>query len=101
MIIQSWLVLLMLKKYYWHLLHYHGLFSLSIMEYIIFKFRVYDIWLLKIMLPCIALHYMTFGVMSRTYDCDRTSTTTFIGHNNAAAYLVGYEGMNSYAFICI
>jgi len=50
-------------------------------------------------LHCIALHYMTFGVMSRTYSCDRTGTTSFIGHNDAASYLVGYEGRSSYAYI--
>ena len=53
------------------------------------------------MLHCIALHYMAFGVMSRTYSCDRTGTSSFIGHNDAASYLVGYEGRSSYAFICI
>jgi len=50
---------------------------------------------------CIALHGMAFGVMSRTYGCDRTGTTSFIGHNDAASYLVGYEGRSSYASICI
>jgi len=52
-------------------------------------------------LHCTALHYMAFGVMSRTYGCDRTGTTLFIGHNDAALYLVGYEGRTSYASICI
>jgi len=28
-------------------------------------------------------------------------TTSFIGHNDAASYLVGYEGTSSYASICI
>ena len=32
---------------------------------------------------------------------DRTSTASFIGHNDAASYLVGYEGRSSCAFICI
>ena len=50
---------------------------------------------------CIALHYTAFGVMSRTYGCDRTSTSSFIGHNDATSYLVGYEGRSSYASICI
>ena len=49
----------------------------------------------------IALHFVTFGVMSRTYGCDRTGTTSFIGYNDAASYLVGYEGRSSYASICI
>ena len=40
----------------------------------------------------IALHGMTFGVMSRTYGCDRTGTVSFIGHNDATSYLVEYEG---------
>jgi len=50
---------------------------------------------------CIALHYMAFGVMSRTYGCDRTGIASFIGHNDAASYLVGYEGRSSYASIRI
>jgi len=49
----------------------------------------------------IALHGVTFGVMSRTYGCDRIGTASFIGHNDAASYLVEYEGRSSYAFICI
>ena len=52
-------------------------------------------------LHCIAPHFMAFGVMLRTYDCDRTGTTSFIGHNDAASYLVGYEGRSSYASMCI
>ena len=52
-------------------------------------------------LHCIALHYMEFGVMPRTYGCDRTGTASFIRHNDAASYLVGYEGRSSYASICI
>ena len=51
-------------------------------------------------LHCIALHYTAFGVMSRMYGCDRTSTASFIGHNDAASYL-GYEGRSSYASMCI
>jgi hypothetical protein len=33
----------------------------------------------------IALHGMTFGVMSQTYGCDHTGTTLFV---DAASYLV-------------
>jgi len=51
-----------------------------------------------IALHCIALHYMAFGVMSRTYCCDHTGIASFIGHNDAASYLVGYEGRSSYAY---
>ena len=47
-----------------------------------------------IILHCIALAYR---VMSRTYGSDRTSTTSFIGHNDAASYLDWYESK----FICI
>ena len=50
---------------------------------------------------CIALHFVAFGVMSRIYGCDRTGRTSFIGYNDAASYLVGYEGRSSYASICI
>ena len=43
------------------------------------------------------LHYISFialayGVMSRTYGSDRTGTASFIRHNDATSYLVGYEG---------
>jgi len=83
-------------------INYQRLFSFFFnMEYLVFEFGVYDIWLLEIMLHCIALHYMAFGVMSRTYGCDRTGTASFIGHNDAASYLVGYEGRSSYVSICI
>jgi len=37
---------------------------------------------------CIALAY---GVMSQTYDFDCTGIVSFIGHNDAASHLVGYE----------
>ena len=47
-----------------------------------------------IILHCIALAYR---VMSRTYGSDRTGTTSFIGHNDAASYLDWYESK----FICI
>jgi len=53
----------------------------------------------------VALHHvafcipLAFGVMSRTYGSGRTGTTSFIGHNDAASYLVGYEGKSSYAYI--
>ena len=30
--------------------------------------------------------------MSRTYNSDRTGIASFIGHNDAASYLVEYEG---------
>ena len=56
---------------------------------------------MEILLHCIALHYMAFGVISRIYGCDRIGTTSFVGHNDAASYLVEYEGMSSYAFIYI
>jgi len=39
--------------------------------------------------------------MSRTYGSDCTGTISFIGHNDAASYHVGYEGRSSYAFMCI
>jgi len=44
---------------------------------------------------------MAFGVMSRTYGCDRIGTASFIGHNDAASYLVGCEGRSSFASMCI
>ena len=65
------------------------------LEYMIYGFGDH------VALHCIALPYMAFGVMSRTYGCDRTGTTTIIGHNDAASYLVGYEDRSSYSSICI
>ena len=56
------------------------------LEYMIYGFGDH------VALHCIALPYMAFGVMSRTYCCDRTGIASFIGHNDAASYLVGYEG---------
>ena len=38
------------------------------------------------------IHALAYGVMSPLASCDRTGTTSFIGHNDAASYLVGYEG---------
>ena len=72
----------------------------------LFPFRPRSMWCLVFLwngtylvaLHHIALHGMTFGVMSRTYGCDCTGTTSFI---DAASYLVGYEGRSSCAFICI
>ena len=73
-------------------------------------FGAFGIWIVSfwrrhmsfgIALHCIAWHGMAFGVMPRTYGCDRTGTSSFIGHNDAASYLVGYEGRSSYASICI
>ena len=67
------------------------------MEYVVYGF--WSVWHLDyfsfgdgicpLALHHIALHGMTFGVMSRTYGCDRTGTVSFIGHNDAASYLVG------------
>jgi len=118
MIIQSWLVdawNIWLFNHEWCCLcwgstmcisgiNYQGLFSSFIMEHMVFEFGVYDIWLWRshcIALHCTTSHYMAFGVMSRTYGCDRTGTKSFIGHNDAASYLVGYEGRSSFASICI
>jgi hypothetical protein len=43
----------------------------------------------------IALHpilALSYGVISPLASHDRTGTTSFIGHNDAVSYLVGYEG---------
>ena len=43
----------------------------------------------------IALHpipALAYEVMSPLASHDRTGTTSFIGHNDAASYFVGYEG---------
>jgi hypothetical protein len=43
----------------------------------------------------IALHLipaLAYGVMSPLASHDRTGTSSFIRHNDAASYLVGYEG---------
>ena len=71
--------------------------SLVIMEYVAFGFGdgIY------IMALHTLLHCMAFGVISQTYGCDHTGTTSFIGHNVAASYLVGYEGRSSYASMFI
>lgn len=61
----------------------------------------YYLDMIFILWHCIMLHCIAFGVMSQTYCCDCTGTTSFIGHNDAASYLHGYEGRSSYASICI
>ena len=102
-IISSWLALFILQKHRLYLsINYHGLLSFSIMEYMAFGYGVYVIWMWHlshgIASCCIAL---ASGVMSWTYDSDRTGTTLFIGHNDAASYLAGYEGRSSYASMYI
>ena len=83
-------------------INYHGLLSFFIMEYMAFGYGVYVIWMWHlshgIASCCIAL---ASGVMSWTYDSDRTGTTLFIGHNDAASYLTGYEGRSLYASMYI
>ena len=74
------------------------------MEYVVYGF--WSVWYLdcffrRHMSFDITSHCIAFGVMSRTYDCDRTGTASFIGHNDVASYIVGYEGRSSYASICI
>ena len=54
----------------------------------IYTVCLYFIWHLH----CISFIALAYGVMSRTYGSDRTGTTSFIGHNDAASYLVEYEG---------
>jgi len=54
----------------------------------IYMVYLFFIWHLQ----CISLIALAYGVMSRTYSSDRTGTASFIGHNDAASYLVGYEG---------
>ena len=70
------------------------------MEYMVFGYYLDMAFILWqcIILHCIALAY---GVMSWTYGSDRTGTTSFIGHNDAASYLAGYEGRSSYASMYI
>ena len=38
------------------------------------------------------IHALAYGVMSPLASCDCTGTVSFIGHNDAASYLVGNEG---------
>ena len=94
-VIQPWLILLMSKKPIYVSLYfcYRGLFSV--------QHGVCGIWILEmafILWHCITLHCMAFGVMSRTYGCDRTGTASFIGYNDAASYLVGCEGRSLCAY---
>ena len=52
----------------------------------IYTVCLYFIWHLH----CISFIALAYGVISQTYGSDRTGTTSFIGHNDAASYLVGY-----------
>jgi len=84
------------------LFSHHGVRGIWILECLVFGLFFFgDSMSFGIASHCIALHCMASGVLSRTYDCDRTGTTSFIGHNDAASYFVGYEGRSSYASICI
>jgi len=38
------------------------------------------------------MHSLAYGVMTPLDSSDRTGIASFIGHNDAASYLVGYEG---------
>jgi len=53
-------------------IEYHVLFSYSSggMWYLDLLEMVFTLW------HCITLHCMAFGVMSRTYGCDRTGTAS-------------------------
>jgi len=46
-------------------------------------------------------HSLAYGVMSLLASCDRTGIASFIGHNDMASYLVGYEGRRHGICICI
>jgi len=77
-------------------------------EYMLFEHGVYGyLYIIWYGIYLVVLHHVAFwfalefGVMSRTYGSDRTGTALFIGHNDAASYLVGYEGRSSYASMCI
>jgi len=81
-------------------INYQGLFSFfSNMEYLVFEFGVYDIWLLEIMLHCTALH----GIWSYVANLwlQPYKYNNVYGHNDVASYLVGYEGRcSSWALLC-
>ena len=83
------------------LFFHHGVCGIWILERLVFGLFLFGDGICPLALHHIALHGMAFGVMSRTYGCDRTGTVSFIGHNDATSYLVGYEGMSSCASICI
>ena len=83
------------------LFSHHGVRGIWILERLVFGLFLFGDGICPLALHHIALHCMASGVLSRTYGCDRTGTTSFIGHNDAASYLVGYEGRSSYASICI
>ena len=53
--------------------------------YVVYHFSLWH-------MHCIQFIALTYGVMSWIYGSDRTGTTSFIGCNDAASYLVGYEG---------
>ena len=76
------------------LFFHHGVYGI----WILFGYGIYLVAFYHVALHCIAL---TYGVMSRTYGSDLTGTASFIEHNDAGLYLVGYEGRSSYASICM
>ena len=78
----------------WYMAFGSGVYGI----WILFGYGIYLMALHHVALHCTALAY---GVMSWTYGSDRTGTASFIGHNDVASYLVGYEGRSSYASMCI
>ena len=86
----------------------------SITKYMVFGYGVFGIWILFnfdmtfILWHCIILHCiaLAYGVMSRTYGSEIWHlscgiTVSFIGHNDAVSFLIGYEGRSSYTSMCI
>ena len=94
-IIQSWLILFMLNKLFMHLSVYIIMAcSLVIMEYVVFGFWRWHLYC-GIASHCIAWHLeLCREPMVATVPVQHR-------HNDAASYLVGYEGRSSYACICI
>ena len=53
--------------------------------YVVYHFSLWH-------MHCIQFIALTYGVMSWIYGSDHTGATSFIGRNDAASYLVRYEG---------
>ena len=78
-----WKIYNSLSMAWWCLWWWNGMMLIEI--YIIYHFSLWH-------MHCIQFIALTYRVMSWIYGSDRTGTTSFIGRNDAASYLVGYEG---------
>ena len=94
-----WKIYNSLSVSWWCLWWWNGMMFILYQERCLWRyiwFTFFFIWHLH----CILFIALTYGVMLWIYGFDRIGTASIIGHNDAASYLIGYEGMTFHC-ICI